>query len=327
MRICVYTYLLGGYDELLAQPVASASDADFICFTDDPELHSETWRVEMVEPRYPTDLVRSARSLKILGHPVLDDYDVTLCIDASVLLRQRPEQIVSSWLTEEVDMALPQHSFREQVLDEFDEVVRLNYDDRSRVHEQLLSYSVSDPDALTQKPLWTAIMVRRRTPAVTETMRLWFDHVLRYSRRDQLSVNVAIARTQLRVRRVVLDNFDSDIHQWPAIEGRKIALGKASTYGSGPLLAELRRARRHIAELDAHLQRLGVGTVADLGDHLQALRTQAAQAEDLRARAERAELEAVQWRERWSAAQGITGASANFLRSLKGARRPRRGRT
>ena len=101
MRICVYTYLLGSYDQLLDQAVAADSDADFICFTDDPELASDTWRIEHVEPRYPTDIVRSARSLKILGHPALDEYDVTLCIDASVLLRPAPEQIVAAWLTAE----------------------------------------------------------------------------------------------------------------------------------------------------------------------------------------------------------------------------------
>ncbi|MBN9213842.1 MAG: hypothetical protein ABS62_03045 [Microbacterium sp. SCN 70-200] len=326
MRICVYTYLLGSYDQLLDQAVAADSDADFICFTDDPELASDTWRIEHVEPRYPTDIVRSARSLKILGHPALDEYDVTLCIDASVLLRAAPEQIVAAWLTDDVDLALPLHSFREQVLDEFDEVIRLNYDDRARVHEQLLSYSVSDPDALTQKPLWTAIMVRRRTPAVAETMRLWFDHVLRFSRRDQLSVNVAIARTRLATRRVPLDNFASDLHQWPAIEGRKVSLGKASPYGSGPLLAELRRARRQLSEVETQLTALGIGGVADLAETLGVLRERAAQGEEDRMRAEECARETIQWRERWHSTQGVTGASANFLRSLKGLVRPKRDR-
>lgn len=324
MKICVYTYVLGGYDELLEQAVAVDSEADFVCFTDDPDMRSETWRIELVTPRYPTDVVRSARELKILGHRVLDAYDVTVCIDASVLLRQPPERIVEAWLSDDVDMALPQHSYREQVLDEFDEVVRLNYDDRSRVHEQLLSYSVSDPDALTQKPLWTAILVRRRTTEVADAMRLWFDHVLRYSRRDQLSVNVALSRTRLRVRRVPIDNFSSELHQWPAIERRKVPLGKASPYGSGPLLAELRRARRHIAELDAQLLRVGIGGVTELGDHLNALRAQAEQAEAQRSRADHAEREVVQWRERWRATQGVTGSTANLLRSLKGALVPRR---
>lgn len=319
VRICVYTYLLGAYDQLLDQPVASDSDADFICFTDDPGLRSDTWRIELVDPRYPTDVVRSARALKILGHPVLDAYEVTVCIDASVLLRAAPEQIVAAWLTDDVDLALPQHSYREQVLDEFDEVIRLNYDDRARVHEQLLSYSVSDPDALTQKPLWTAIMVRRRTPAVAETMRLWFDHVLRYSRRDQLSVNVAIARTRLAARRVPLDNFSSELHLWPAIEGRKVSLGKASPYSSGPLVAELRRARRQLAEVDAQLVGLGIGGVADLADTLNVLRTQAARGEADRARVEEISREAVQWRERWASVQGITGATGNLVRAFRGA--------
>lgn len=85
---CVYTALFGGYEEFLWQPIAGESDLDFICFTDDPELESDTWRIEVVEPPLRSDPARSCRFPKLCAHRFLDEYDSSLDIDNSVMLRR-----------------------------------------------------------------------------------------------------------------------------------------------------------------------------------------------------------------------------------------------
>ncbi|WP_243076967.1 glycosyltransferase domain-containing protein [Microbacterium sp. SS28] len=242
MKACVYTALFGSYDGLLEQPVSTQSNLDFICFTDDPALTSETWEIQVVEPSLAQDSIRSARLIKILGHERLREFDATLYIDASVVLRQPPEEILAEWLVEGVDMALAAHSYRDQLVDEFDEIIKLNYDDRARVYEQLTDYAMGHPDALVAKPLWTGILARRRTPAVSTAMRIWADHVLRYSRRDQLSILVALCEGGVSYRVTSLDNFDAPSHQWPVIPDRRISRGKAAPLPAGPLVADLRRA-------------------------------------------------------------------------------------
>ncbi|MEH3088069.1 MAG: DUF616 domain-containing protein [Microbacterium arborescens] len=264
MKVCVYTVSLGGYDRLLDQPVAADSDADFICFTDDSALSSESWEVVTVEPRFPQDLHRSSRVFKILGHERLSSYDVTICIDASVELRAKPERIAAEWLTPDVDLALAPHSFREKVLDEFDEVVRLKYDDPARVYEQLNDYALSYPEVLEARPHWGGILVRRNTPAVASAMRLWFDQVLRYSRRDQLSLMLPLLTEDLRWRGMPVDNFESEYHRWPVIGERKVALGKARSQPYGPMIAELRRGERRVRELEAEIERLTSEPTEDL---------------------------------------------------------------
>lgn len=283
MKTCVYTVLLGGYDALLDQDVAVGSESSFICFTDDPELRSDTWEIVHVTPRFPQDLHRSSRVFKILGHERLASFDATLCIDASVRLRRTPESIIADWLTDDVDMALALHSYRDRVVDEFDEVVRLNYDDRARVYEQLVDYALTYPDVLDARPHWGGMLVRRQTPSVERAMRLWFDHVLRYSRRDQLSLMLALLHADLRFRSIELDNFGSEYHEWPVIGERKVAVGKAASYPSGPMISELRRAHRRIAELEQ--------TIARGGDQdAEAAATLRASLDELRLRSE--ELEA-----------------------------------
>lgn len=49
-RMCVYTVLFGGYEDLLEQPVATQSEVDFICFVDNAGVRSRTWRLHVVDP-------------------------------------------------------------------------------------------------------------------------------------------------------------------------------------------------------------------------------------------------------------------------------------
>ena len=94
----VYRALIGDYETLREEPVSETSNAEFICFTDDPDLRSDTWRLVLVEPLWPHDAVRSARYLKIMGHPLLSEYERSLWVDNKVELLASPDGIVSDWL-------------------------------------------------------------------------------------------------------------------------------------------------------------------------------------------------------------------------------------
>jgi hypothetical protein len=241
----VYTALLGPYEDLSEQPVARESDVEFICFTDRDDLVSESWTVVKVELPFPFDLVRSQRAFKIIGHPALDGYEETLYIDNSVHLEARPEDILDEWLADS-DFTLHRHSFRERVIDEFDEIIRLNYDDAGRVNEQLLHYAEAYPDVLLEQPYWNGMLARRRTPEVAASMRIWYDHVLRYSRRDQLSANVAFALGPAVPKAIVGDNNVSQWHRWPVDVKRRAHLSVTTGRRTGPLLAEVARLEREV---------------------------------------------------------------------------------
>lgn len=242
----VYTALFGGYERLNEQPLGAASDLDFICFTDDDTLASETWEIRVITPAFPLDLVRSQRDIKIRGHSSLSGFDETLYIDNSVTLKVLPENLLDEWLTI-ADLAICQHSYRDRVVDEFDEVIALNYDEPSRVNEQLLHYAELYPDVLQQRPFWNALIARRHGLEVQGAMETWYQHVLRFSRRDQLSANVAISISGISVRAIRADNWDSEFHSWPAEVGRKTHLGLRTQRRTGPLLAEVARLERALA--------------------------------------------------------------------------------
>jgi hypothetical protein len=213
--------LLGGYEQLTEQPVARRSNVDFVCLTDDPALESETWTMRVVEPILPEDPVRSQRALKIRAHTVLPEHDVSLYLDNTVLLRRTPEEIVADLLPDDAVFAAMAHSFRATVEDEFRAVVEQRRDRADRCAEQERHYRACDPGVLALRPLKAALLLRRHhDPLVVAAMEAWLRHVLRYSRRDQLSLRYALREVGLEPVVHELDNYESDYHRWPVSVGR-----------------------------------------------------------------------------------------------------------
>ncbi len=165
------------------------------------------------------DPIRSQRDIKIRPHRYLPDFDNSLYIDNSVLLTQPPEKIFETYfpmsgfcLSERQDVS---------VMDELLGVSIQGLDDQSRIFEQLNHYAVASPDILNDQVYWTAIMLRDHgNPKVREMLETWSAHVLRYSRRDQLSVTFAFRHVGLAPDVMKIDPESSWFHSWPHTAGR-----------------------------------------------------------------------------------------------------------
>jgi hypothetical protein len=217
--------LIGRYEKLNEQPMAQQSALPFVCLTDDPELTSETWRIVRIQPAFQSDPVRSQRMLKLLPHRYLNRFERSLYIDNSVVLTAPPEKILAEYLTD-VTFALPTHSYRDCIRDEFTAVLAHQFDDPTRIAEQRQAYEECDTDGLDERPFWTAILLRDHLdPAVREALETWAMHVLRYSRRDQLSANHAFRHAGFTPHRIEIDNHASWFHHWPVVQERKETRG------------------------------------------------------------------------------------------------------
>ncbi len=258
---CVYTALIGRYEKLNEQPVAATSSLPFICFTDDPDLKSDTWQIRRVEPLFGMDPIRSQRTIKLRPHEHLPDFDCSIYIDNSVVLKASPKALIEQYLGAKA-FCLPEHSYRDSVLEEFLEVEARACDDPGRIFEQLNHYSLELPDVLEEKPFWTAILLRdHRNTQVREMLDIWVAQIQRYSRRDQLSVNYAFKRAGLTPGVLRIDNWESWFHSWPiGTESRaKTISGVANQFLSHPaararVLARDNAAKSaRVAELEAML--------------------------------------------------------------------------
>ena len=263
MSRVVYSALIGDYERLVDKPVGRPSGVYFVMFTDSPdESRISGWNVVRVKPRYTFDTVRSARYLKIVGHPLLDAYDETLWIDNRVTLKEGFDDLFSQLDT--AQLALPQHSFRGGLVQEFDSVIAMGFDDPARVREMFRI--AGSAQLIDTQTLWTGLMLRRRDPEVVECMRIWMDHVLLTSRRDQLSINFAIASSGLSFRAFDLDNWSSPFHEWVSTEhinrNSRIQSWRPADRSMGVRLGDAVRGFPSGLRLARGLTRVGVGLPA-----------------------------------------------------------------
>ena len=147
-------------------------------------------------------------------------------------------------------ISIPEHSFRDTTLDEFLEVARLGFDDQNRIFEQLNHYMLDYPEVLQEKPYWAGIMLRdHRNEKVRKMLEFWLAHVQRYSRRDQLSVNVALRNTGLTPDCMNIDNHASWFHSWPHTEGRNRLKGaRCPTTSHMPSIAYIRQLEQAVLD-------------------------------------------------------------------------------
>lgn len=260
----VYSTLFGGYESLNEAHVQQPG-VDMICFTDDAALTSEVWEVVVVDPAFPLDTVRSQRLIKILGHERLRGYTETLYVDNSVTLKVPATELIGEWLAD-ADIAIPLHSYRDTVADEFAAVVRHSLDELPRIIEQFDHYALSGIPIDRLKPYWTGLIARRPNPEIEAACREWALHVMRYSRRDQLSCRASgFGEDGPKVHEIAVDNFSSDFHLWPEDVGRQLDKRASSAVMRVPddlkrrqleqELAKAEEARDHQAAMNAELQR------------------------------------------------------------------------
>ena len=228
-RQCVFTTLFGGYEEINAQPVSKLSTMDFICLTDNPDLKSNDWEVRVVQPEFINDPIRSQRLVKINPQRYFPEYDLSLYIDNTVELQQVPELLVDKFNVEDKVFVVPSHSFRNNLQEEFVEVVKWGLDDYARVWEQNNHYLQESPEIMSEQIFWTGLMIRHHNePEAIKIAQMWSDHVLRYSRRDQLSLPYVLHLCARDFSVIDLDNHESSFHIWPIHNKRNTYIRKDS---------------------------------------------------------------------------------------------------
>ena len=220
MKLVVYTVAIGTGFHL--PDLEKYPDVDYICFTDEHPKNSDGWQVRRVNPVLPADLPRSSREYKIRPHVWLPEYEASLYIDTRVKLLGNPKTLWSYLVArnEEISMGFIEHTFRKSLIEEFEEVMKRKFDSELIIQNQLQDYTTHYPEILKKRPLWGGMIARRHNQAsCVVAMEVWMANVLRYSRRDQLSLLVALEGVPSKNLQVSsLDILSSSFHKWPTGE-------------------------------------------------------------------------------------------------------------
>lgn len=189
-RLAVYTVAVDWPGGL--PPLPKVDDVDFICFVrgkapDD----SNGWQLERLKDFPELDGPRLSRLPKLLPHLFLPSHRLSIFIDTSVKLS---EDFLSKIPDNNSDVRLSLIQLRRNLGQEFDAVASRRYDSLYHIAEQQLRYARFNPGFREMPSFWGGLIVRNHFDHdVIDFGYRWALNVLRYSRRDQLSLPIALS--------------------------------------------------------------------------------------------------------------------------------------
>lgn len=189
-----YTVLTGGYDRLNELP-EKLPNWDYICFTDNPEVSSDSWEIRTIDHKSGLDPVRLSRHFKINNHLVDQGYGLSVYVDANIRIRGNLDTFLSHALPIGSSCAVLLHPFLHSLKQEAQQCIAVGKDSGELVQKQY-EYYTSEMGFDDRFPHINARMLIRRSgsPAIQQLMETWFEQLLNWSRRDQLAFNYALSQ-------------------------------------------------------------------------------------------------------------------------------------
>lgn len=226
MRMVVYTVLVGQKEELnnplcaVDADYRSDLDLDFVCFTDNPALTSPTWTFRAMPARLiPPN--RLSRLPKAMPNRFFAEYDYSFYIDNTVAFRRLPQR---ADLAEEAGAVFRafRHPWRSNPQDEADIIVRSGLDEAESVARQTLFYDQRQPlHTLAALTAGTALLRRHHDPRVVAFGELWWEQILLFSPRDQISLDQCAREASCPIHHFPGTKTDSDLIAWPVVPSRR----------------------------------------------------------------------------------------------------------
>jgi len=183
----VYTAIFGKYDLLLPNKTLHAQH---VCFTDS-NIASCGWDIRIVERKF-RDPRREARMYKTLPHRWFPNEEITIWHDGHIGLKVLPGE-VTRFLNGH-DMAAFKHPWHDDIRDEAMAIIRTGRANPNVVYRQLAAYL---KEGYVGPMFATGVLVRRHNDATKAFNEAWWNEMLCYTLRDQMSFNYLLWKTEM----------------------------------------------------------------------------------------------------------------------------------
>ncbi len=222
-ELIIYTVLIGSNNEgLNIQPYLRNSKYRHVCLTDNKSLISQDWEIIHVNPIFPKDDSRSQRYFKLKPHILFPGYKYSLYFDNTIVFKVKIEKFIDYILTDitikdnEPFFLAPKHSYRKDLISEFKISLKYNRANHFKIYEQLDHYIKTNKEILKKRPYWGGILLRNHNHIeIIKHSEIWFSHLCRYTRRDQLSLLYSAQQAKIKIYGFNIDNRKSEYHTWP----------------------------------------------------------------------------------------------------------------
>ncbi|MTF38975.1 glycosyltransferase domain-containing protein [Cyanobacterium aponinum] len=218
-QFVVYTVLTGHKEELQNPFPENSSGYERICFTDNPNLKSDDWEIILMDNHY-LGSARESRRPKLLPHRFLPNFEWSLYIDNNVRFKVDPLEIYQKYSQSNSPFICFKHPWRNCTYEEGEIIIMAEYDDEIRVREQLDFYQTQGFPHNQGLIAGTMLLRNHHNSKVIELQEEWFNHVLRYSKRDQLSYPFVAWQKNFNCSYFDRSLTENDLMEWQTLLGK-----------------------------------------------------------------------------------------------------------
>lgn len=194
MRKCIYSVITNNYDTL-KEPLHNNPTWDFVCFTDDPTLKSDRWRVVLLNNPHGLSAKILSRRPKLLVHEYLPSYDLTLYVDACYAVTGDLDAFIETPLSE---ISLVIRDLNRSISDELKDLIKYKTI-KPNSADKLIKFIEQDGFSITQKGTYYmgGLILRKNTDFVKMFNEAWWE-LLQLFERDQPALQYLLNKHNLK---------------------------------------------------------------------------------------------------------------------------------
>ena len=210
----LYSCITGGYDNIPVHKYV-APDWDYVLFTDNADLikagHFAHWTIRPLVFDKLTN-VKNSRWHKVNPHKLFPEYDYSLYLDANIIVNNdNLFKLADNLIKQNVLFAVPNHPQRTCCYAEAEIIKSLKIDYPETVDAEmavLRKDKYPENNGLSENNI-----LFRQHNKIPEMLDLWWYMIEKYSKRDQLSFNYALWKTNTPHTPIYTDENGFGMHR------------------------------------------------------------------------------------------------------------------
>lgn len=186
----IYTCITGNYEPLIELPYKEEG-FDYICFTDNKEMTSETWEIRQIELDKSFETPRRLqRYVKINTHKFLPEYDISIWVDGNIPIIGNLGEMIEKY--HETYLTTFHHPYRYCIYDEGTACAIAKKDNPMVILKHMLKYT-KEKYPKKNGLVETKMIIRNHNEKdCVDLMESWSTELDNGSLRDQLSFNYVL---------------------------------------------------------------------------------------------------------------------------------------
>jgi len=197
----VYSIIIGGYDKISS--FNKQEGFNYFLFTDSNFNNNTNWTIipisKLIE-KVNISGIKITRYIKLFPHLFFEDYELSIYFDGSLILNGDLNELLLKILNPSFNLYLLQHPERNKVFQELSAVIFYKKDTKEAVdiiEKRYMEINFPDNLGLTEN----CIIIRRHNKKdIIKLMEVWWNEIKNYSYRDQLSLNYAIWKLNIKIK-------------------------------------------------------------------------------------------------------------------------------